>query len=336
MGGSKILRRVLAAIALSGGDAFAQSPHHEKFAFPADCTPGVDCYIQAMPDMDPGHGSIDPFCGSATRNDYPGTDIRIPSMADVNRGIAVFAIADGTVIEARDGMVDRIVGNRQHLLEIAGRECGNGLAIDHGLGVTAHYCHMRQFSLHAKPGDTVRKGDKIGEIGASGSSFYPNVHVAVLHEGRIVDPWSGQVAGRGCIKSSETARTMFSGIQTGHSDLGRTALIGSGLAGSAKSRNQLAKSGPPPAVTARSDAIIAWSRLINLRRGDRVRLTLYGPAGGVMATKTTLPANKPRPEISLYAGRRGNPAPGRYRIVVDLLRGKKPIRLSEQSIDVTG
>ncbi len=337
MGGSKYLYHTLATVvALACLEVMAQSADLEDFAFPADCTPGVDCYIQAMPDMDPGHEAIDPFCGSATHNGYPGTDIRVPSLADARHGIAVLAIADGIVIEARDGMADRIVSNRQDLQVIAGRECGNGLAIDHGFGVTVHYCHLRQFSLRAKPGDTVRKGEKIGEIGASGFSRYPNVHVAVLKDGQVIDPWSGLVAGDGCANRADGIRPMFADIRAGYPEIGGTALIGSGLSGSAKDRMSLTKDGPPPAVTSNSEAIIAWSWVINLHRGDRVRLTLYGPAGGVMASRTTLPANKARPEMSLYAGRHGNPVPGCYRVVVDLLRDGKPIRLTEKSVDVAG
>lgn len=292
--------------------------------------------MQMLPDIDPGRNAVDPFCRSATRNGYPGTDIRLRSMADMRRGVDVYAMADGTVIEARDGMPDRLVRSKQDVAKIGGRECGNGLAIDHGDGTVAHYCHMRQTSITAGPGDHFSRGEKIGEIGASGLAIYPKLHIAILRDGKIIDPFTGTGAGDGCIDTAENLKPLFDSNTTQQVGYGDARLLGAGLTGANISPHELVEHGPPPADASGSDSFVAWGWYINLRAGDRVRLTLYGPAGGIVAAQTTLPATKPRPDITVYAGRHGKPAPGNYRVVVELLRNGKVEKSADRSITVAG
>lgn len=307
-----------------------------EFAFPANCTIGDDCFIQMMPDMDPGHGATDPFCGSATRDGYPGTDIRLLSMAEISRGVEVFAMSGGTVIEARDGLADKIVRSKEDAENVFGHECGNGVAIDHGSTTVTYYCHMRRESVAVAPGDRVAKGQKIGEIGASGMAYYPGLHVAVTRNGNIVDPVSGRLAGETCSTTADTGRSLFSGNKLRGTTFGGTEFLGSGLTGANVAAGRLSKLGPPEEITAHSARLIAWSWLVNIRRGDRVRLQLFGPAGGIVAAKTTLPAIKPQAELAIYAGRNGKPAPGRYRVVVDLLRDGEPVKTDVKSIVIAG
>ncbi|MEX0346916.1 MAG: M23 family metallopeptidase [Rhizobiaceae bacterium] len=307
-----------------------------EFAFPANCTIGDNCFIQMMPDMDPGRRATDPFCGSATRDGYPGTDIRLMSMAEVARGVEVFAMSAGTVIEARDGLAGKIVRSKQDAENVFGRECGNGAAIDHGNATVAYYCHMRRESVAVAAGDTVVKGQKIGEIGASGMAYYPGLHVAVTRNGNIVDPVSGRLSGEPCSTTADAGKSYFSGTKLRGAKFGDTEFLGSGLTGANVAAGRLSKLGPPEKITAQSARMIAWSWLVNIRRGDRVQLRLFGPAGGIVAAKTTLPAIKPQAELAIYAGRNGRPAPGRYRIVVDLLRDGKPVKTEEKSIVIAG
>ncbi len=308
----------------------------DEFSFPADCALGDDCFIQMMPDIDPGHRAIDPFCGSVTRDGYPGTDIRLLSMTEISRGIDVFAMSEGTVIEARDGLADKIVRSKEDEENVFGRECGNGAAIDHGNGTVAYYCHLRHESMMVAAGDRVVKGQKIGEIGASGMAYYPGLHVAVIRNGNVIDPVTGRQSGEQCSNSAAAGKSLFSDSKLGGTIFGDTEFLGSGLTGASVAAGRLSKLGPPEEITSQSARMIAWSWLVNIRRGDRVQLRLFGPAGGIVAAKTTLPAIKPQAELAIYAGRQGRPAPGRYRVVVDLLRNGKPVRTDEKSILIAG
>jgi hypothetical protein len=65
---------------------------------------------------------------------------------------------------------------------------GNTVIIDHGLGVFTSYLHFSK--ILTKTGDSVRKGDIIGEIGATGRVTGPHLHWGVRVSGSRVDPLS--------------------------------------------------------------------------------------------------------------------------------------------------
>lgn len=63
---------------------------------------------------------------------------------------------------------------------------GNVIFIDHGMGLVSMYCHMHKFDV-AK-GQMVQKGQKIGEVGATGRVTGPHLHWGVSLNGAMVDP----------------------------------------------------------------------------------------------------------------------------------------------------
>src|SRR5690348_1407100 len=73
-----------------------------ELGLPAACTLGKDCFVQQFADDDTRPGeAADPFCGSATYDGHDGTDLRVLSLADVARGVAVVAVTDGKVLRGR-------------------------------------------------------------------------------------------------------------------------------------------------------------------------------------------------------------------------------------------
>ncbi len=63
---------------------------------------------------------------------------------------------------------------------------GHMVEIDHGNGYSTVYAHNRRNLVET--GDTVRKGDTIAQMGASGRATGTHVHFEVLHNGRAVNP----------------------------------------------------------------------------------------------------------------------------------------------------
>ena len=60
------------------------------------------------------------------------------------------------------------------------------MVINHGYGYTTLYGHMS--IIDVKEGQKVIKGQKIGEIGNSGTSTAPHLHYEVRIDGKAVNP----------------------------------------------------------------------------------------------------------------------------------------------------
>ena len=65
---------------------------------------------------------------------------------------------------------------------------GNTVVIDHGLGVFTFYCHFSKILV--EKGDQVKKGQAIGEVGATGRVTGPHLHWSLRVRGSRVDPFS--------------------------------------------------------------------------------------------------------------------------------------------------
>ncbi|HSK58309.1 MAG TPA: M23 family metallopeptidase [Actinomycetospora sp.] len=89
-------------------------------------------------------------------------------------GQPVLAVADGRITEAVDGLPDLPVGGytRQDM-------AGNHLVLDIGGGHFVLYGHLQQGSLRVRAGELVRAGQVIGQVGDSGNSGEPHLHLQV-------------------------------------------------------------------------------------------------------------------------------------------------------------
>ena len=106
-------------------------------------------------------GRSDPFTGES--GFHQGLDI------SVEKGQPVFATADGTVESASS----------------AG-DYGNLLVIDHGFGLATRYGHLSAFAV--KAGDSVKRGQVVAFIGATGRATGPHLHYEILANGKILNP----------------------------------------------------------------------------------------------------------------------------------------------------
>ena len=285
-----------------------------ELGLPAECSLGKDCFVQQFADDDTRAGKeADPFCGSATYDGHDGTDFRVLSLADVKRGVPVVAVADGTVLRARDGEPDRLVVSEADRAAVANKECGNGMVVDLGGGYEVQYCHMRQGSLAVKPGEAVKRGQKLGDVGASGMAAFPHVHLTVRLNGKTIDPATGRELAAGCLNSAETGEPLFSPDIMAALGRGETQVIALGLAGG-PIEHRLLSVEPPPAATAGSPAFVGWGWFINLHQGDRVVVSLTGPDGQEVAANRSDPLDRTKADYSAFAGKRGAPTPGTYKV----------------------
>ncbi|MEO6039472.1 MAG: M23 family metallopeptidase [Saprospiraceae bacterium] len=63
---------------------------------------------------------------------------------------------------------------------------GNCVRISHGYGYETLYGHMNKIVVH--PGETLKKGQKIGEVGDTGLSTAPHLHYEVHYKGNPINP----------------------------------------------------------------------------------------------------------------------------------------------------
>lgn len=104
----------------------------------------------------------DPF--TAKRTFHHGIDIA------THYGNPVVATADGVIVSLRRDKIG-----------------GKTILISHRGGYTTVYCHLSKFLV--KPGQRIKRGDIIGEVGKTGKTLGPHVHYEVRVNGKRVNPY---------------------------------------------------------------------------------------------------------------------------------------------------
>jgi peptidase M23-like protein len=168
-----------------------------SFSLPLRCTPGTDCWIANHVDLDPGPGVRDYACARMSYNAHNGTDFALRDLKAMADGVPVLAAAAGRVRSMRNDEPDISVRERSREA-VAGRECGNGVLIEHPGGYQTQYCHLRRGSVTVRAGAEVAAGDPIGLVGLSGLTEYPHLHWTVRHGGRVLDPFRGPAGDAAC------------------------------------------------------------------------------------------------------------------------------------------
>lgn len=123
------------------------------------------------PFLEPVHGVISGRFGSRRiingfpRSPHSGEDIAAPQ---------------GTPVVAMNSGVVRLTMN--HFFT------GNGVIIDHGLGLFSMYFHLSD--IFVREGQRIAKGEPIGTVGATGRATGPHLHWGIRLNGARVDPYS--------------------------------------------------------------------------------------------------------------------------------------------------
>jgi murein DD-endopeptidase MepM/ murein hydrolase activator NlpD len=96
------------------------------------------------------------------------------------------AYHEGVDIAAKIGSNIRAMADG--VVSFAGERSQYGLTVEitHARGLMTRYAHTQ--ALLVKVGEKVSRGDPIAQVGSSGRSTGPHLHVEVLQEGRQVNP----------------------------------------------------------------------------------------------------------------------------------------------------
>jgi murein DD-endopeptidase MepM/ murein hydrolase activator NlpD len=297
------MKRCLAALLLLFGATTAARSQTPELSLPIACTLGESCFIQQYVDVDPGPGLKDFRCGTATYEGHKGVDFRVLSVKAAEAGVPVLASAPGRVKALRDDMEDRLVRSDQDRKAVAGRECGNGVVIDHGGGWETQYCHMRRGSVAVRQGDQVAAGAKLGLVGFSGDAAFAHVHLSVRHNGGIVDPFLGvdPVSGT-CQIGAQPAAGLWSPSLAKGLAYQDAAIIQTGFADRRVEPVDL-EQGAVGEPRADSAALVFFARVINLRPQDRLRFSVEGPGDFKVASESE-PMDRAKAQYVGVAGKK--------------------------------
>ena len=103
------------------------------------------------------------FNGKPASQPHTGADYATPV------GTPVLAVADGTVVAAKDMFFE-----------------GNAVFIDHGDGLISMYFHLSEIKVQA--GQEVKKGHTLGRVGSTGRATGPHLFFGVRWHNARIDP----------------------------------------------------------------------------------------------------------------------------------------------------
>lgn len=274
-------------------------------SFPVACTLGQDCFIQNYVDVDPSAGAADFSCGALTYDGHQGTDIALTSDMAALAGIDVTPVAPGIVRRLRDGVEDQFFTTTfDHPDE---QECGNGVLIDHGGGWESQYCHLRKGSITVDIGQRVGLQTLLGQIGMSGHSEFPHLHVALRKDGQVVDPFNADPL-------TYCGDTDANPLWADKVPYRASGFVNAGFSDRIPDFDAV-KWGKAHIATVGSDggAFVFWAQIFGAQADDLMQLVIHGPNGVFIDHEEVL--DKTQARAMRAAGRRltgENTFPGAY------------------------
>lgn len=300
-------------------DAQPDEPRLE-LTLPLDCRLGENCWVANYVDADPSRAAQDFLCRPRTYDGHTGVDFAVRDRGVMDQGVQVLAAASGTILRLRDGVEDVGRTTAQSPDSIVGRECGNGVLIDHGHGWTTQYCHLKRHSLRVKVGQSVDRGKVLGLVGLSGNTEFPHVHLTVRHHEQVLDPFTGQSLDVGC---GAPARPLWR--ESLHVDYEPAAIYHTGFSSGEPSADAIRQGHlPPDSLPADSRALVLWADTFGVQADDRLRFRITAPDGQVLLdTEQRVPRTQAR-RFSFAGLKRPQVAwmKGRYQGEVTLSRGR--------------
>lgn len=250
---------VLFGLLLAASTALAQLPSLE-LGLPVEGELGKDVYIINYVDHEADTGAIrDYMCGRQTYDGHDGTDFAVKSFRHMDSGVHVIAAAPGRVIALVDTLFDR---NKRVNRSLG---FGNYVAVEYPGGYVLYYAHLKRGSARVKVGEAIKKGQRLGLIGSSGTSEDPHLHFEVWQR---VDAFQGACLPRP-LKWQEqpTYQTEF-------------ALIDADITTWPPSLDTIRERPPRATSIAKGDSSITfWSLQQNVAANDLLSATWLAPDG---------------------------------------------------------
>lgn len=288
-----LLRVMVATFAIALLPATSPAPSGVtpiRLSLPIDCTLGEDCFIQNYVDMEPGADAKDFTCGPLAYNNHQGTDFRLRNRAALERPFAALATAPGKIVQ--------VINNRpDHGFEegaYTALDCGNAVMIDHGEGWMSQYCHLAEGSVSVRNGQTVERGQPIGDIGSSGGTSFPHLHYAIRIHNATIDPFVG-VSPTAC-DAAEAVPLWKPGTPIFYAE---SAVLGFGATRDFPNLEAMENGTLGALPEGETGFFYIWAHVMGVKAGDTLRFLAFAPGGKLLAnerfaiteTKTIFSAN---------------------------------------------
>jgi hypothetical protein len=291
---------------------------------PLDCVLGETCVIEDYPDIDPTEGVSDYRCGLKTQDGHSGTDFALLSFEQMEDGVRAIAAADGRVEAIRNTRPDQpyVPGT-----DLDGEECGNAVRINHGNGYQSVYCHMKLGSVRVTPGQRVVQGQLLGEVGLSGLTNFPHLHLTITQGSDIIDPFAPGKANT----CAEPRETLWLDAPR-YTDAG---LFTAGVSDAVPELEQVRSGAARRTTLSPSDALVLYAHAFRVDAYDRIEMTMVGPNGPVFAHTARL--DDDQAQLMRAYGKRAPDtgwAKGMYRGYAQLIRGNTTLAVRHADVVV--
>ena len=201
---------------------------------------------------------------------------------------------------------------------LAGKDCGNGVVIDHGDGWETQYCHLKSGTVTVASGDRVAMGAALGEVGFSGRTQFPHLHLSVRHDGAVIDPFDAE--------GDETCGTDASqddALWNDEIDYVAGGLVSVGLSTAVPEYSDI-KSGAArrESIAADAPALVGWAQVFGGQSCDVVEIILTDPEGRVFHSRDAV-LKKAQARLFRASGRKAPPGgwgQGAWTVTARLLR----------------
>lgn len=307
-----------------------------SFVLPLACTPGEDCWVMNYMDTGPADDGVatDPFCGARSYEKNKGTVFALRDIPQMERGVNVVAARDGKVLKVRAAEPDRLATEEElKQTQKDQKECGNAVLIEHAKDLQTVYCHLKRGSITVKPGDTVKAGNAIGQVGLSGYTQFPQLHFGITWKGNVVDPFTGLTATDAC--GTPKKPLWDSSVTLGYQPV---EFYNAGFSGVMPSlRNIDAGHGRQSTLPTTTSLVAFWSVIFGVQKGDEIKMTITTPDGTVLAERAITQTENATRQL-YYTGRKiaeGRLPAGIYTGKTTLKRAMKDGSVKEISIDRT-
>lgn len=172
LGGSQLLKDMVRREDILAKRSFLQTKALDEILIVGRQAENMSSCIPAVPPINPQKGTFSISSPFGTRIDP------VRHKRAYHEGVDFATKLGNPVHVTGDGVVEKV--RRQF------RGYGNEVVVDHGFGYKTRYAHLN--CIDVEPGQVLKRGDRIGEVGNTGKSTGPHLHYEVIYMGKQVNP----------------------------------------------------------------------------------------------------------------------------------------------------